>query len=33
MILAACSPSLQSMARSSRLLIYAPVTTDIKPHG
>jgi hypothetical protein len=33
MILAACSPSLQSMARSSRLLIdpAEPVTADIKP--
>ena len=31
MILAACSPSLQSMARSSRLLIYAPSQQTLGP--
>ena len=31
MILAACSPSLQSMARSSRLLIYAPSQQTSSP--
>ena len=31
MILAACSPSLQSMARSSRLLIYAPSQQTLSP--